>query len=240
MPAQGMLSRVRATGGVALAMRRAGRWAGMDGNPLRRGVDRVERATFGLLAIGFAVAVPLLVPLAGRAAWTSSIRLVRAEQSWRQVDAVLQTRAPARLQGYDTAATLWEPARWRAPSGAMRSGLVPVEPGTPAGATTMIWVTDAGRYTGVAPLTTGLVTFRIVTIEVLAASGLAALALLAGVGVRWAGNRRRMAYWAIEWACFGPRWSARHRPRLFRFLSAGCPAAPRRDFHGVLLDRCWP
>jgi hypothetical protein len=235
-----MLWRVRRTGGARSALRRAVRWAGIDGNPLRRGVDRVERAMFVLLAIAFAVAVPLLVPLAGRAAWTSSIRLVRAEQSWRQVDAVLQTRTPARSQGYDTAATLWEPARWRAPSGAMRSGLVPVEPGTPAGATTMIWVTESGRYTGIAPLTTGLITFRVVTIEVIAASGLAALALLLGVAVRWAGNRRRMAYWAIEWACFGPRWSARHRPRLCRFLFARCPSAPRRAFRGVLLDRCWP
>ena len=126
---------------------------------------------------------------------------------------MLLARAPAGLRDYDSPATVWEPARWRAPSGAMRSGLVPAGPGTPAGATVLIWVTGSGRYAGMAPLITGLVTFRVVTIEVITASGLAALALLAGVAVRWFGNRRRMAYWAIEWACFGPRWSARHRPR---------------------------
>src|ERR1700691_1747916 len=133
-------------------MRRAVRWAGIDGNPLRRGVDRVERATFVLLAIGFAVAVPLLVPLAGRAAWASSLRLVRAEQSWRQVDAMLLSRAPARLQGYDSATTFWEPARWRAPSGPMRSGLVPADAGTPAGATVSIWVTGPRRHPATGPL----------------------------------------------------------------------------------------
>jgi len=50
---------------------------------------------------------------------------------------------------------------------------------------------------------------RAIAIEVLTAAGLAAAALLLAIAVRWLMNRRRMTYWAIEWACFGPRWSSR-------------------------------
>ena len=47
-------------------------------------------------------------------------------------------------------------------------------------------------------------------IEVLTVAALAIIALLLAAFVRWLTNRRRMTYWAVEWDCFGPRWSARH------------------------------
>ena len=193
-----------------LPIRRIVGWAGIDGNPLRRGMDRLERLLWIGLLVAFLVTAPLLVPLAGRAARTDSIHQVKLERSWRQVNAVLLGRVPASLHSYDSAATAQVNARWRAPSGATRSGMVPAEPGAPAGTKLRIWVDWAGRFTGTEPLSASLVAVRVLAIEILVTVGLAVTGLgMAGL-VRWLLNRRRMTYWTIEWACFGPRWSARH------------------------------
>jgi len=62
-------------------------------------------------------------------------------------------------------------------------------------------------------MTMTMVEVRSVLLAVGSVVGLAvALLLLVGL-VRALLNRRRIAYWGIEWACFGPRWSTRRWPR---------------------------
>jgi hypothetical protein len=191
-------------------LRRAARLAGMDGNPLRRGIDRAEQVFWLLLAVAFLIAVPLLVPMAGGATRASNMRLVDAERSWREVSAVVLTAAPARMNGFSASETVWVYGRWRTPAGARRTGLVPAAPGTPAGASVKVWVDQRGAVTGQGPVTADIVTFRVILIEVMTAIGLSLTGVGLGWLVRWAMDRRRLACWAIEWACFGPRWSARH------------------------------
>ncbi len=186
----------------------------MDGNPLRRPLDRTERALFVLLALGFLVAAPVVAPMAGRFARTAGLAEVRSQQSWREVDAVLLRHAPRQFYGYNSELTIWVPGRWRAPSGVTRSGLVPTQPGMPAGADVRIWVSRAGQPTGRRPMTAGLVGVRVAAVESLAVTFLAVVALLLAWLVRWMTDRRRMTCWGIEWACFGPRWSARHLANL--------------------------
>ncbi len=182
----------------------------MDGNPLRRGIDRAERAAWIILALAFLASAPLVVPLVGRAAKADGLNLVRQERSWREVDAVLQGRAPREMYGYGgSGGSVWVSGRWRAPSGRVRSGLVPAFSGAPAGTVVKVWVTPAGQLTSGAPLTGDMVGGRALAIEMLVAGGLAAAAALLGLAVRWLANRRRMAYWGLEWACIGPRWSSR-------------------------------
>jgi hypothetical protein len=182
----------------------------MDGNPLRRGIDRVERALWLLLAVAFVIAVPLLVPMAGNVTRADNLRLLTAERSWHEVRAVLLAPAPARVDGFSTSAVVWVSGRWQAPSGARHTGLVPTTPGTPAGSRVPIWVDRHGAVTDLHPVTAGVVMLRTIMIEILTAIGLAMTAAGLGCLVRWLMNKRRMAYWAVEWACFGPRWSARH------------------------------
>jgi hypothetical protein len=196
-----------------LARRGSWRFAkviGVDGNPLRRGIDRMERAVWILLAAGFLAAAPLLVPMAGRAAASVSSGQVRHERTWREVKATLLQRAPDHFSGYGAAQAVWVHGRWQAPNGRILVGMIPAQPGTPAGAVVPIWVDRTGQLTGGQPLTASLVSARIVAIEILALAVLASAALLLAAFVRWLTNRRRMTYWAIEWDCFGPRWSARH------------------------------
>lgn len=196
-----------------MARRGSGRVAklvGADGNPLRRGIDRFERAMWILLAAGFLVAAPLLAPVAGRAAASISIGQLRHERTWREVRATLLQRAPDHFSGYSSAHAVWVHGRWQAPNGRILVGMIPAQPGTRAGAVVPIWVDRAGQLTGGQPLTSSLVSARVMAIEVLAVAALAIMALLLAAFVRWLTNRRRMTYWAIEWDCFGPRWSARH------------------------------
>jgi hypothetical protein len=213
---RGMLCVVRRTGdrsrrwGTPRPVRRAARLAAMDGNPLRRGIDRVERALGVLLALAFLVAVPVLVPLAGSLTWSANTKLVHQEQSWREVRVRLLGSAPARAPGFGAPALIWIAGRWQAPSGARRTGLIPVAPGTPAGSSITVWVNRHGTISSFPPLSARAVTFRVMVVEILAAIGLAMTTAGLGCAVRWLANRRRMAYWAIEWKCFGPRWSPRH------------------------------
>jgi hypothetical protein len=161
-----------------------------------------------LLAVAFVIAVPVVVPLAGNATRVANTHLANSERSWREVSAHSITPAPGQSTGYDSA-EVWVTARWNAPSGGTRTGLVPVTPGTPADAKVPIWVNHTGHFTGISPITASVVTFRVIIVELLTAIGLAMAGLALAIGIRWVMNKRRMANWAIEWACFGPRWSSR-------------------------------
>ena len=165
-----------------------------------------------LLAVGFCVAAPLLAPVAGHLTEASGTRMVRQQSSWRQVGAVLLRSAPQEVYGEGTLTSYWVRARWQAPGGAVRTGRVPVRGGLAAGAVVPIWVNRAGRPTGRQPMTGDLVRVRTGFAEFLTVTALAALALLLAGLLRVLLDRRRLAQWGLEWACFGPRWSARHRP----------------------------
>ncbi len=176
-------------------------------------MDRFEGAVRLVLVLAFLVAVPLLAPAAGQHAEVSGQRQVHQETSWRQVSAVLLRSAPPQYYGYGSMATFWVAARWRAPSGATRRGLVPTRTGARAGSKVSIWVDWSGGVTGRPPTTVGMVKTRAVLVELLTAAGVAIALLALGGLVRFLLNRRRLAYWGIEWACFGPRWSTRRWPR---------------------------
>jgi hypothetical protein len=183
------------------------RWLGADGSPLRRRTDRMESAARVLLGLLFLVGGPLLASMAGRWMQHAGQDEMRQQQSWRQVNAVVLQSAPRPFYSYGSISTYWVAGRWRAPSGASRTGEVPAQAGVPAGASVKIWVNEAGRMTGRPPLTGQVVVLRMVLAEVVAVGGLVVVLSLLYSLIRWQLNRRRMAYWAMEWAAFGPRWT---------------------------------
>jgi CubicO group peptidase (beta-lactamase class C family) len=193
-------------------IRRAAGCIGADRNPLRRPVDRFESRLRLLLLLGFLVGVPLIAPAAGHLTHVTGLREVRQEASWRQVTAVLLQPAPPAYYGYRSVATYWVTGRWQAPSGAVRSGKIPARTGVRKGDKVTIWVDPSGRLVAGHPMTLSMVQVRTVLAEIGSALGLGvALIALAGL-VRALLNRRRLAQWGIEWACFGPRWSTRRWP----------------------------
>jgi hypothetical protein len=187
---------------------RLGRIIAGDDNPLRRYVDKLESAVVASLVIAFLVAAPLLAIATVRVVGASSAREQRAESSWRQVPAVLTQSAAAGLVGlggeWDTS---WVTARWTAPDGGHRSGLIPVALNARAGQPLMVWVTPAGQLTH-AQLTATAVVERQVSAAIAVPVALAVLLSVTAGAVRVLANRRRMAGWTKAWEAIGPRWSS--------------------------------
>lgn len=185
-------------------MRRS-RMLGWDRNPLRRRIDRVEAAMVaGLIAV-FLIAAPVLAAAAGH--WTSSASMQqqRAEAAWRVVPATVQGSAP-----WDNspaaAGTVWVLARWTAPDGRVRRGLIPVSPGDAARGSARVWVTRSGSLTG-PPLRYSQVQAHIAIAEWVTVLVLALLLCLAGSAGRVLLAKRRLADWNRAWRVAESGWT---------------------------------
>lgn len=180
---------------------------GFDRNPLRRRIDRVQTVLAFLLVAAFLTAAPVLTAAAGHWARAAGIREEQAQRAWRQVTAIVM-RGPAGRQ--DRALAAWgngrASARWTAPDGQVRSGLVPVSSGTRTGSRVPVWVDRTGFPAG-APLRPAQQRQRTALAELLTMWALAiAVCLIADVG-RGLLDRRRIAAWGTEWRAIEPLWS---------------------------------
>jgi hypothetical protein len=177
----------------------------LDGNPLRRACDRTEVILLACLLSGFFVVVPLAAMITGTQAYGAGMRAERAERAaWRQVPAVLLVTAAA---PGDAGHAVPVKARWTAPDGARRAGLVTAPPGTRAGRTVTLWVDASGQPTG-APLQPTQVIDRAIGAAVIAAAAAVSGLLCSGALARWVLFRRRLAAWGAEWQAVGPRWTS--------------------------------
>ena len=176
-------------------------------------MDKFETGLRFVLVLTFVFGAALLAPATGRLATSAGLREVRQESSWREVSAVLLRPPPPHFYGYGSMSTYWIAGRWRAPSGAIRQGMIPVRSGIPVGGRVNVWVTRSGGLTGRHPMTRAMVGLRSALMQVGAVAALA-LVLFAAAAIAAAMlNRRRMLAWGIDWACFGPRWTTRRWPR---------------------------
>ncbi len=179
-----------------------------DDNPLRRYVDKLETAVIAGLVIAFLVAGPLLAVAAARTTGAAGLRDMRAESTWAQRTAVLTQSAGAGLVGLDGEwDTSWVKAKWTAPDGAHRRGLVAVGLNARAGQRLTLWMTSAGELTP-PRLTRGAVVERQIIAAIMWPAGLAIVLSITACAVRVLANRRRMADWARAWEAIGPRWSS--------------------------------
>lgn len=189
---------------IARRRRRVG-LLGLGGNPLRRGVDRIEARILTGLLVAFLIGAPLLAVAAGRWEHSAAVAEQRAQQSVHLVTAVLLQDVPDIVVGDGT----WDAgalARWTASDGKSRVGEVLDTAGAPAGSTVRIWVDGSGRQAGFPPLTHRGVETRVITAAALASAALAIMLLTMALCLRWLLNRRRLAGWDAAWADFGPRW----------------------------------
>jgi len=191
---------------------RLARQMGLGRNPLRRRTDRIEALIRAALLAVFLVGAPLFGTGLGQWVHQGGLSEQRAQQSWHQTPAVLLATTPAvpssafRLSWQNGVPVR---ARWSAPGGQQRSGVVPAPPGSRAGQLVQVWVDGSGRTTG-PPLLGAELTRRVISAEVLAPLALALVLLFVAFVVRWLLNRRRLRDWEVDWASIGPRWT-RHR-----------------------------
>ncbi len=174
-------------------------------NPLRRRVDKIEAAILVALAVVFVVGAPVLAVSAISWSHAAGLRQLRTDAAYRQVPATLLEAAgagqPVPDGGQNVALV---PARWTAPSGRTRIGVLETPPGLPAGARVTVWVTGNGQLTSPPP-SSAAVTEQMVLAAIGAVVGLAVLLWLIAVAVRLAANKRRIADWAAGWAAMSPR-----------------------------------
>jgi len=175
-----------------------------DRNPLRRTVDRVEGVMVGALTVAFLAGAPLATVATWHAAYGYGTRAAHVQQAaWHQVPAVLLATAPSfGFTGYEP--YVW--ARWTAPDGASRTGLVPAPPGERAGSTVRVWTNAAGQLTG-PPLQLGQVQSRAVLAAMLAPVVLGLVLLCTGQLAYCLLDRRRLAAWDADWRATGPQWT---------------------------------
>jgi hypothetical protein len=186
---------------------RAAQLTGRDHNPLRRYVDKVECAVLMSLILAFLVGAPFVAIAAGRAADSSAQRARIAAQGDREVQAVLlQSAAAGQVDLDGTVDASYVNARWVAPDGVSRTGILAVPLNARAGDRAEVWVTRAGVLTG-APPGRGEQLEATAVAAATSVAGLAALLLVLGVIIRITANRRRLARWSRAWKTVGPDWS---------------------------------
>ena len=180
----------------------------LDRNPLRRGSDRAETAVLGTLLAAFLVAAPFAAHAAGSWAYAASAREVQAQQaSVYPVPATLLRAAPP-WSAYGTGAAPDVDARWRAPDGQVRTGLVFVPSGAPKGSTVMVWVNRVGQLAD-PPLQHTQVVSRAEQAAGAAVGSLAITLNVVGWLTRRSLDRRRLAAWDADWLANGPSWTPR-------------------------------
>jgi hypothetical protein len=162
----------------------------------------------GALA-AFLIGAPLLALFAGGWAGAAAFRVSRAQQSsWQQVPAVLLAGAgPAAGIGNGGVTLPEAPARWTAPDGQVRTGLLSVPASAQAGGTVRVWVDPAGLPTG-PPLRHEQAIGQAVLAAVAAPIALAAVLLAAAALALRAVDRHRLAVWAADWQSTAPRWTS--------------------------------
>ena len=190
---------------------RLARRLGLDGNPLRRRIDRLAAGLAALLMAVFLIGAPMLSVAAARWAGHAAATAQRAARSWRQVPAVLVRGAPLpAVEG--VFGTSWVKARWTAPDGHQRVGRIPVSISLAAGRTVRLWVDAAGSPTGPPPRYGASVASE-APAAVLATVALGGVLWWLAGAVRRALDRRRLAAWEAAWAAVGPQWTWRFRSR---------------------------
>jgi hypothetical protein len=174
-------------------------------NPLRRPYDRIEGVVLLVLAAAF------LAAIAG-----ASVVGTHLYQSQRAADAGLHRATVTVIQGGpDSRLTpAWEVlARWPAPGGRERSGLLtavtaPALTSTAVGTRAPVWLNRDDEPAASPPGRAIIITVAWLT-AIITAGG-AVLGLLICYGLcRIALDRRRLAAWESAWASTGPRWTSR-------------------------------
>lgn len=182
---------------------------GLDGNELRRPVDRVRAwVTVGAVLL-FLGCVPLVTRPVMTAVHDSAVRTARAQARHRHpVGAVVPhgARPAVAMDGIipDRVA-----ARWPGPDGRWHHGYIEMSMRVPAGGVARIWVDDRARPVA-GPLSASQIRGRTGLGAAGAGAGLALVVGLAVLVLRRRLDRRAYAEWELEWSVMEPRWTRRN------------------------------
>lgn len=187
---------------------RYARRLGLDGNPLRRPVDKIDAWLRLAVLILILTAVPVTATIAGRTTGHLFSRQAQAQQAADHlVDAVLTQNAPATsIDPYVAVPDTWVTARWRARDGTARSGHVLAPIGSFAGDVVPVWVSASGAAAD-PPARHADVVVEVAVTVLLTCMILTGLLLGAQAVAHHFLDRRRYRSWDAEWRSIGPIWT---------------------------------
>ena len=179
----------------------------LGSGPLKRPSDRAEVLARVLLVIVVltGVAVALAVATATGTS-TQSAADAQSASRYRVTATLVEDPASAAAGSEQTRVDAAVTARWTAPSGQAREGVIAVPVGARAGSTTTIWIDHEGDIT-TRPLDGSDVAARAIVYGFSTFIGISALAGLAYLGLKVWLERSRMRRWAADWAVVEPVWS---------------------------------
>jgi hypothetical protein len=179
---------------------------GLDRNPMRRRVDRVQTVIMAVLLLVFLIAGPWLTFVAASKAYTVGARTERLQHAQRHsVVATVLTKGG--LGADDTGRGVRQTVSAAYTERGVRHTVrIPQLPGDKPGAHRAIWIDRSGHVTGRPRDHTQTATD----------TGLAAIFMLAGVAlpllglralIRYRLDRLRYQQWDADWAQTAPRWT---------------------------------
>jgi hypothetical protein len=195
---------------------------GLDRNPLRRTIDRVEAWITVVLIAAFMLVVPVTTWLTGRAVYAAGVHTEQVERAQRyRAEAVLLAdpganaipdgppahRGAAPMRS-GASAGVRTPARWTSADGSEHRGPVLADDRARAGQWMPVWTDGRGDLTD--PPQQRVQTY-INAIAAAVLAGVGAAGLVGGIRllVHKTLDARRMAQWAAAWWQFEPRWTGR-------------------------------
>jgi hypothetical protein len=184
----------------------------VNGNPLRRRVDRWESRVKAILVIALVIAVPLLAWQAGAVAFHSTMRsATEVRQDRYPVDAVLVAEVADGEPVHDAAPArdVAVRVRWTGPDGTEHSeSVVADHSARKPGDVVRIW-TDVHGNAVAAPATRGKAVGNGIGVGLITGLAAVTLFLAAYVVVGRVFLRRRLRHWDREWLRVEAAWSGR-------------------------------
>lgn len=183
------------------------------GNPLARGVDRLECMALVVFVLVALLLLPVMLVLGSLAYTDISAKGEQEARTRHEAVATLTEDAPMPSFGaHGTAATGKSDvqAEWQLPNGSTQTGEVQAADGLRSGAEVKVWLDQKGRVVD-PPVTATDAGFAAVLIAALGWLTIVGLLALGQFGIHRLLDRRRYRAWDQEWAQVEPGWN-NYRP----------------------------
>lgn len=192
-----------------MRMLRLARWLFPGGNPLARGVDRVEGGMMVAAILVGLLLLPVMLVFGSLTYENINERGAAQARTRHKTVATLTADAPkGTVTSYGNTGKVLVPAVWQRPDGSLATGPVPAEYGLNKGATVEIWIDRDGRVVD-APTSSADAAFVAVVVAGwgwVAVLGVLALLLF---GLHRVLDRRRFDAWERQWARVDREWNSR-------------------------------
>jgi hypothetical protein len=201
---------------------RAIRRFGLDQNPLRRPIDRLETWIMIVLVLALVLATPGAAWRTGRAAYAAGVNseirerasrvpteaVVIADSGTRSVAETHSDHAVFPARAVSGTARVRATVRWTTADGVSHTGPVMVGARSRPGDRVQVWTDGRGNLAD-PPQQRIQTTVDATAVAALSATGVISLVALLRLIVRRTLDARRMAQWEAAWWRFEPRWTGR-------------------------------